>query len=173
MGIILMPRFSKTLSLTKNNINTSRVRTLCSKAKKQIPAPLLPHIPLQLPHSQQHRNISPRPPHIITRLGQQMRLDGRLLENIRPGKHLSGTGIHQYPPVFHHNGPAGIFCHHTHIMAYQDYRFPCFVQHLHPGKELVQMSPVLPGSRFVQHNNIRFHGQYGSHSQPLPLAPAQ
>jgi len=54
------------------------------------------------------------------------------------------------PPVFHHNGPAGIFCHNTHVVAYQDYRFPCFVQHFHPGKELVQMSPVLPGSMFIQ-----------------------
>ncbi len=42
-------------------------------------------------------------------------------------------------------------------MAYQDYRFSSLVQHLHPGKELVQMSPVLPGSGFVQQNNTRFH----------------
>jgi len=82
-----------------------------------------------------------------------MRLDGRLLKNIWSGKHLPGTGIHQYPPVFHHNDPARIFCHHTHVVAYQDYRFPCLVQHFHPGQELVQMSPVLPGVGFVQHDD--------------------
>ena len=71
---------------------------------------------------------------------------------IEAEKHLPGTGIHQYPPVLHHNGPARIFCHLTHIVAYQDYRFPCFVQHLHPGQELVQVSPVLPDSKFVQHD---------------------
>ena len=40
--------------------------------------PFLPNIPLQVPHSQQHRNIPPPLSHVITRPGQQMRLDGRL-----------------------------------------------------------------------------------------------
>lgn len=70
----------------------------------------------------------------------------------RAEKHLPGTGIDQYPPIFHHNGPAGIFCNHTHVVAYQDYRFSSFVQHLHPVQELVQVSPVLPGGGFVQHD---------------------
>ena len=83
---------------------------------------------------------------------------------------------YRYPsisPVLYHNGPARIFCHHTHVVAYQDYRFSSFVQHLHLGKELVQMFPVLPGCWFIQHYNIRFHRQYRSNRQPLPLAPAR
>ena len=40
--------------------------------------PLLSHIPLQFPHSQQHRNIPAPLSHIITHLGQQMQLNGRL-----------------------------------------------------------------------------------------------
>jgi len=122
--------------LSQNNINIHKnpifVPSPPSAASPK-PHPLLPHIPLQLPHSQPHRNISPRPSHIITGPGQQMRLNGRLLKNIRPGKHLPGTGIHQYSPIFHHNGPAGIFCHYVNVVTYQDYCFPCFVQHLHPG----------------------------------------
>ena len=82
--------------------------------------------------------------HIITRPGQQMRLNGRPLKNISPGKHLPGIGIHQYPLLFHHNGPAGIFCHHTHVMAYQDYRFSSFVQHFIRARNLFRCPRSCP-----------------------------
>ena len=60
----------------------------------------LPHILLQFSHKSAALEHPAPLSHIITCQGQQMRLDGRLSKNIRPGKHLPGTGIHQYLPSF-------------------------------------------------------------------------
>jgi len=64
------------------------------------PNPPRPHIPLQFPQSQQHRNISPPLSHIITRPGQQMRLNGRPLKNISPGKYILVPASINIPPSF-------------------------------------------------------------------------
>jgi len=112
----------------------------------------LPHIPLQLPHFSAAPECPPLP----------------LSHHYTP---WPADAAQWTPPQEYQVSKTHLWYRHPSISPHLSSQWSCshilpprpcrglsglsfsLLQHLHPGKELVQMSPVLPGGGFVQHDD--------------------